>query len=113
MSQVSTKSLGYIEFTSPELDKTQGFFADVFGWSFVNFGDDYRDIQGAGIGGGIARGELVAPVAILQTDDLQGMLEQVKAAGGQITKEIFAFPGGHRFHFKEPGGNELAIFSQS
>ena len=113
MSNSTTKSLSYIEFTSPELEKTQDFFANVFGWKFENYGDDYRDVQGAGIGGGIARGDIAPPLAILQTDDLEDMLSKVKDAGGEITKGIFDFPGGRRFHFKEPGGNEMAVFSES
>lgn len=113
MSNNATKPLSYIEFTSPELEKTQDFFANAFGWKFENYGDDYRDVQGAGIGGGIARGDITPPLAILQTDNLEAMLSRVKNAGGEITKEIFDFPGGRRFHFKEPGGNEMAVFSES
>ena len=105
--------LDYIEFTSPELDKTQAFFADAFGWQFVEYGDDYRDIQGAGIGGGIERGAFRAPLPVLKTDDLEGMLAAVKAAGAEITAEIFAFPGGRRFQFIEPGGTEMAIWSET
>lgn len=106
-------TLDYIEFTSPELEETQAFFADAFGWQFVDYGDDYRDIQGAGIGGGIERGALRAPLPVLKTDDLEGMLGVVKKAGAQITADIFDFPGGRRFQFIEPGGSEMAIWSET
>ncbi len=101
----------YIEFTSPELEKTQAFFAEAFGWSFVEYGPDYRDIRDAGTGGGIERGETRAPLVVLRTDDLDGALEAVRAAGAEITKDIFEFPGGRRFQFREPGGTEMAVWT--
>lgn len=102
--------LDYLEFTSPELEKTQAFFAEAFGWSFIDYGPDYKDIQGAGLGGGVERGELRAPLPVLRADDLDGMMARVKKAGGTITQEIFAFPGGRRFQFREPGGTEMAVW---
>ncbi|WP_306118593.1 MULTISPECIES: VOC family protein [unclassified Roseitalea] len=103
----------YVEFTSPRLEQTQAFLADAFGWSYVDYGDDYKDVQGSGIGGGLERGELRPPLVVLQTDDLEGALRAVIDAGGTITQPIFGFPGGRRFQFTEPGGNELAVFSES
>lgn len=111
MAENASVKLDYIEFTSPRLETTQTFFADAFGWQFVDYGDDYRDIQGAGIGGGIERGALRPPLPVLKTSDLEGMLETVKRAGAVITAEIFDFPGGRRFQFIEPGGTEMAIWS--
>ncbi len=101
----------YIEFTSPKLEKTEAFFAEAFGWSFVEYGPDYRDIRDAGTGGGIERGETRAPLVVLRTDDLDGALEAVRAAGAEITKDIFEFPGGRRFQFREPGGTEMAVWT--
>lgn len=114
MKKDNQTALNYIEFTSPELEKTQAFFTDAFGWEFVDYGDDYRDIQGMGMLGGIERGVLRPPLAVLQSEDseLEQMLEKVKAAGGKITQDIFSFPGGRRFQFTEPGGNEMAVWSQ-
>ena len=112
MGQDASIKLNFVEFTSPELEKTQAFFASAFGWEFVDFGDDYKDIQGAGIAGGIARGDLRSPLAVLQVDDLEKMLEKVTTAGAEITLDIFPFPGGRRFQFKEPGGNEMAVWSE-
>lgn len=104
--------IDYLEFSSPELQKTQGFFAKAFGWGFVDYGPEYQEISGAGLTGGIAAGPARAPLVILKTDDLEAALARVEAAGGQITKPIFAFPGGRRFQFLEPGGTEMAVWSE-
>ena len=110
MADATTK-LDYLEMTSPKLEETQAFLAEAFGWSFVDYGPDYRDVRGAGLGGGIERGERVAPLPVLRTDDLEGMLAKVRAAGAEITREIFEFPGGRRFEFREPGGTKMAVWS--
>jgi uncharacterized protein len=112
MAEQQKIGINYLELASPELEKTQAFFAKVFGWEFINYGDQYRDVQGAGIGVGIERAELRAPLVVLEADDLGAMLGTVKDAGAEITQEIFEFPGGRRFHFKEPGRNEIAVWSQ-
>lgn len=104
--------IDYIEFTSPEPEATQRFFGDAFGWDFIDYGPDYQDIQNAGTGGGIARGALRCPLIVLKTSDLQAAFEAVKRAGGEITKEIFDFPGGKRFEFREPGGAAMAVWSE-
>lgn len=108
----ATTKLDYVEFASPELEATQAFFAEAFGWSFVEYGPNYRDIQGAGIGGGIERAERLPPLPVLRTDDLEAMLARVREAGAEITREIFEFPGGRRFQFREPGGTEMAVWSE-
>ncbi|TVP97446.1 MAG: VOC family protein, partial [Roseinatronobacter sp.] len=79
----------------------------------VAYGPDYRDIQGAGIGGGIERGAHKAPLIVLRADDLQAAYDQLCRAGAEITKEIFEFPGGRRFEFREPGGSEMAVWSDT
>jgi hypothetical protein len=104
--------IDYVEFASPELEKTQAFFSQAFGWDYVDYGPDYKDIQGAGLGGGIERGDLRAPLIVLKSDDLEAMLKKVRSAGAEITKEIFDFPGGRRFQFTEPGGTEMAVWSE-
>nr|WP_089903416.1 VOC family protein [Loktanella fryxellensis] len=102
--------IDYVEFTSPRLEETQAFMTDAFGWSFIDYGPDYRDLQQAGLGGGLERGPLRPPLVILRTEDLEGMLDRVTAAGATITKTIYAFPGGRRFEFTEPGGNGMAVW---
>ncbi|MFV0360041.1 VOC family protein, partial [Tropicimonas sp.] len=86
-------------------------FGAAFGWEFVDYGPDYRDIQGAGTGGGIERAPAKAPLVVLKTDDLEAALERVRAAGAAITREIFDFPGGRRFEFRTPNGTEMAVWS--
>ena len=108
---MKTLPIDYIEFASPELEKTQAFMADAFGWSFVEYGPDYRDIRDAGTGGGVERGALRAPLVVLKADHLEAALTSVREAGAEITKEIFEFPGGKRFQFREPGGTEMAVWT--
>ena len=103
--------IDYVEFTAPALEETQAFFAAAFGWSFIDYGPDYRDIQGAGTGGGLERGAAKAPLIVLKAEDLEGALAQVRAAGAEITQEIYAFPGGRRFEFLAPGGIAMAVWS--
>lgn len=111
MTSASNPPIDYLEFTSPDVEATQAFFTEAFGWSYVDYGPDYKDIQGAGLGGGIERGPRRAPLPVVRTDDLEGMLAKVKAAGAEITQEIFEFPGARRFQFKEPGGTEMAVWA--
>ncbi|WP_416915267.1 MAG: VOC family protein [Roseicyclus sp.] len=103
--------IDYVEFSSPVLEETQAFFAAAFGWDFVDYGPDYRDIQGAGTGGGLERAAPTAPLIVLKAEDLESALAQVRAAGAEITKDIFAFPGGRRFEFRAPGGIAMAVWS--
>lgn len=97
-----------------ELKSTQLFFSNVFGWSYKDWGDDYADTQNSGINSGINADPENRPahsLAVIYTDDLEAMRNKIVAAGGTITKEIFSFPGGRRFHFKDPADNELAVWS--
>lgn len=103
--------IDYLEFSSPDLPATRAFFARAFGWSFNDYGPDYQELADAGIAGGIAAGPLAPPLVILRTDDLQAALERVIQSGADITRPIFDFPGGRRFQFREPGGTEMAVWS--
>ncbi len=104
--------IDYVEFPATKLEDTQEFFGKAFGWSFIDYGPDYRDIQGAGTGGGIERAdELRAPLIVLRAVDLDAAYAQVSAAGAKITREIFDFPGGRRFEFQEPSGTMMAVWS--
>ncbi|MCQ0093724.1 VOC family protein [Roseovarius sp. M141] len=103
--------MDYVEFYAPDLEREQGFMNAAFGWDFVEYGPDYRDIQGSGIGGGIERAPLAAPLIVLKAEDLDAALAQVRAAGADITREIFDFPGGRRFEFRAPGGTRMAVWT--
>ncbi len=104
--------IDYIEFPSSDRAETSGFFRAAFGWGATSYGPDYDGIEGAGIDGGVdqAAEKVATTMAIIRTDDLDDAERRVIAAGGVITRPQFDFPGGRRFHFREPGGNELAVW---
>jgi predicted enzyme related to lactoylglutathione lyase len=108
--------IDYVEFPASsieELNKTRDFFSDVFGWNYAMYGDDYADTADSGVASGVNAenpGSSVLPV--IYVTDLQQAYDKVKASGAPIVREIFAFPGGRRFHFKDPSGNEVAAWSE-
>jgi predicted enzyme related to lactoylglutathione lyase len=102
-----------VEFPSRRASASGTFFEEVFGWSQTAYGDDYVDVQGAGVALGFqsdASEQPSAPLVVIRADDLDHAREAIEAAGGTITAEPFDFPGGRRFHFREPGGAELAVW---
>ncbi len=113
------EKINYIEFPSKDLTATKNFFTQVFSWSFQEFGADYISFSDQGINGGFFKSDLSsltcngASLVVLYSNDLKATQEKIEQAGGLITKPIFSFPGGCRFHFSEPGGNELAVWSET
>ncbi|HYD15438.1 MAG TPA: VOC family protein [Hyphomicrobium sp.] len=107
-----TDKIDYIEFPSTDRAHTSAFFQAAFGWGIVSYGPNYDALDGAGVDGGIdqAPAKVAATMAIIRTRDLDDAERRVVAAGGVITRPQFDFPGGRRFHFREPGGNELAVY---
>ncbi|MFT3691545.1 MAG: hypothetical protein QM831_00280 [Kofleriaceae bacterium] len=109
--------IDFIEFpaTSPDtVASAKAFYGQAFGWSFKDWGDDYIDTQSSGVSSGFnadASHRPTKPLAVIYVHDLVAIRANVLAAGGTITKETFAFPGGKRFHFTDPCGNELAAWS--
>lgn len=109
--------INYIEIPVQNLSAFKAFFRDAFGWDFVDYGPDYSAFNGAGIDGGIYKSEKSAQVdsgsvlVVLYSNNLEGSVERVVQCGARIMKEIFSFPGGRRFHFCDPIGNEFAIWS--
>ncbi len=103
--------LNYVELPVQSTATTKAFFTAAFGWSFTDFGDDYaatmNGIADLGLNGDRSQWTS-APLAVIEVDDLEAAEVAVKGAGGTITLPIFAFPGGRRFHFRDPNGNELA-----
>ena len=111
-----TLQIDYIEFSSGDISASQTFFKSAFGWGFVDYGPQYQAFADAGIDGGIdgsGQAQVGASLVILKTDDLEDALSRVEAAGGIIVAPIFAFPGGRRFHFQEPGGAVLGVWSET
>lgn len=110
----SDRHIDYIEFTAPDLAAIKAFYVQAFGWTFQHWGEDYISFEGAGVSGGFAAGPVRGggPLVVIYARDLESTLAAVRAAGAAITKGIFSFPGGRRFHFADPGGNELAVWSE-
>lgn len=106
--------IDYIEWAGGDLSATKAFYGAAFGWTFTDYGPSYAAFEGQGLDGGFESDEAPAPpLVVLYAHDLEAMQAKVAAAGGQIVKPIFDFPGGRRFHFRDPAGNELAVWSEN
>ncbi len=110
---MSSFRIDYVELPSSDRASSSAFFQQAFGWGITSYGPNYDGIEGAGVDGGIdqAPDRSAAPLIIVRTDALEDAEARVRSAGGVVTRAIFAFPGGRRFHFREPGGNEMAVWS--
>jgi len=111
------EKISYVEFPTNDLNKTKQFFTQVFNWKFKDFGDEYASSTTDDIEVGFFKADLCSntqqggALIVFYSDDLETTLTKVKDAGATVTKDIFSFPGGRRFQFIEPCGNELAIWS--
>jgi predicted enzyme related to lactoylglutathione lyase len=111
------EKINYVEFPSRDLEATKRFYSHSLGWEFTDFGPDYTAFSGAGLDGGFFRADLAASTAngsaliVLYSENLEQTQQKIEAAGGVIAKPISRFPGGRRFHFTEPSGNEFAAWS--
>ena len=115
MSQAEQdRRINYIEFLSTNIEQTKSFYSEVFGWEFTDYGPDYTTFtDGRSAGGFTAAPEVLAggPLVVIYSTNLEEIKARVSENGGQIVREIFEFPGGKRFHFTDPSGNELAVWS--
>jgi uncharacterized protein len=111
-------TIDYVEMPSKDLAATRDFFTQLLGWSFQDFGPDYCAFDDGRMAGGfffskqtssVADG---APLIVFYRQDIEQVCVEVSRLGGKITREIFEFPGGRRFHFEAPGGGEFAIWSE-
>jgi len=106
--------IDYIEFPATDIAATKAFYGAVFGWTFTDYGPDYSSFTDGQLAGGFARApsnSTGGPLVVLYSSNLEGTQGAVTGSGGRIAKPIFAFPGGRRFHFLDPNGNELAVWS--
>lgn len=97
-----------------ELSRAKEFFEQVFGWSYTDWGGDYADTKDSGLESGINADpghRPRHPLPVIYTTDLDTVRQKVISANGTVTREVFSFPGGRRFHFSDPSGNELAVWS--
>ena len=108
--------LNYVELPATDIAKAKAFYEQAFGWNLTAFGPDYAGTTTGDVDIGLQSDKAEAPkapLAIVETKNLEAALKSVTAAGGKITKPIFSFPGGRRFHFTDPSGNELAVWQQA
>jgi len=108
------RRIDYVEFVATDLEATKEFYVGAFGWKFTDWGADYVSFEDGRLTGGFRRSEMVesgGPLVILYARDLEEVKRSIQANGGTIVREIFSFPGGRRFHFTDPSGNELAVWS--
>ena len=111
------KTINYIEYPASDLDKTKAFFETVFNWEFTDYGPDYTAFKEAVLEGGFYRAPMVsdfsngAALIVFYSNELEQTQAEIVEAGGLIVKPTFDFPGGRRFHFREPSGNEFAVWS--
>ena len=108
------RRVDYIEFLTTDIEQTKNFYSEVFGWEFTDYGPEYTSFTDGRLAGGFAVAPEVTaggPLVVLYSTDLAEIQASVRKSGGQIVREIFEFPGGRRFHFADPSGNELAVWS--
>ena len=112
-------AIDYVELAAPYLAAATRFWSEAFGWEFNDYGPDYAGIRapgGDGEVGGLNTERAAGsglPLVILYSDDLDASVDAVRAAGGTVTEGPYDFPGGRRFHFTDPGGNELAVWTEA
>ena len=110
---MKTPRLDYVELPAADGPKTKAFYERAFGWTLTDFGPTYHATTTGDVDVGLqadAKEAPRAPLPIIQVDDLESALAAVTAAGGKILRPIYGFPGGRRFHFHDPAGNELAVW---
>ena len=110
--------INYIEIPAKDISATKKFFGDVFGWEFIDYGPDYCSFSNEGVDGGFFKSDLTASTStgsvliVLYSTELENSQSKVEASGGTVIKSIYSFPGGRRFHFTDPNGNEYAVWSE-
>ena len=113
------EKINYLEFPASDLVAVKQFFTSVFDWSFTDFGPEYTAFSGAGLDGGFFKSDLHAStdngsaLVVFYSNNLEVTQQKIEAAGGKIIQAIFSFPGGRRFHFSDPTGNEYAVWSDT
>ena len=111
------EKINYVEFPASDMEKTKRFFGAVFGWDFQDYGPEYIAFSDEGLDGGFYLSEKCSSTAngaalvVFYSERLEETLAKVEAAGGYSVLPVFSFPGGRRFHFSDPNGNEFAVWS--
>lgn len=113
--QQHDRRIDYVEFGAPDLDQIKNFYSAVFGWKFTDWGQEYVSFEDGRLSGGFTKREKVSqggPLIVLYASDLEAIQNEVASHGGTIVEETYEFPGGRRFHFADPAGNLLAVWSE-
>lgn len=109
------KCVDYVEIPVTDPGRARQFFAELFGWTFEDWGGDYISFNDGRLDGGFSRSDVPAPstgvLLVFYSEDLERDVTRVQELGATISKDIFSFPGGRRFHFIDPVGTEYAIWS--
>ena len=111
------EKINYVEFPASDMLASKAFFSAVFDWSFEDFGAEYTAFSNQGLDGGFYKSEKKsltekgAALIVFYSSNLEKTLEKIQENGGVICQPVFTFPGGRRFHFIEPSGNEMAVWS--
>lgn len=114
-ASANDQRIDYIEFVVADLGRARAFYAKAFGWTMTGYGPEYCAFADGRLEGGFTTQGTPrpgGPLVILYADDLAATQAAIEAAGGRIVKEAFDFPGGRRFHFADPDGYELAVWSK-
>lgn len=112
------EKMNYVELPATNIEATKAFFTAAFGWTFTDYGPEYTAFDDEGLDGGFYQSDLTATVAkgsaliVFYSAALEETQAKVEKAGGEIIRPIFSFPGGRRFHFTDPSGNEFAVWSE-
>lgn len=108
------RRIDYIEFSVTSVAEAKRFYGAAFGWTFEDYGPEYASFADGRLSGGFQTAAKVrtgGPLVVIYATDLESQEHRVRQAGGTIVRPIFSFPGGRRFHFTDPSGNELAVWS--
>lgn len=111
------EQIDYVEFPARNIGATKRFFAKAFNWTFVDYGPEYTAFKSGALAGGFFQSDLTvstmtgSALIIFYSENLERTLAKVEFCGGNIVRPIFSFPGGRRFHFKDPSGNEFGVWS--
>lgn len=111
---VKNNHINYVEFKAKDLEKIKEFYSDSFDWTFTDYGPTYIAFSESGLEGGFEKTEdeiVNGALIVLYHNDLKSIKHRIAKCGGKISKDVFSFPGGRRFHFVDPSGNELAVWS--
>jgi predicted enzyme related to lactoylglutathione lyase len=110
------RRVDYVEFSTTSIEQTKDFYSAVFGWEFTDYGPEYTCFNDGRLGGGFALVPEVSaggPLIVFYATNLEAIESGVKENGGRIVRDTYEFPGGRRFHFADPSGNELAVWSDN